>query len=258
MNLQRALWVAHIAAEVLLTLTLLQRTTSDGKRLWKRYPFFICYLGLDALGGTTLALIDYQSIVYAQIFRFYQVGLFVLRLGVASELYERILEHFRGMGKFRFYLAGWLLVLTGAVSFIIFRPDVSNQVSFPQTCVILAQRFETTALVILLIALRWVLRSFLNVRPEIRPNVRRHWKYSTAYFGISAAASAAVILAGGGPKVLWINIAMLAADMICYGFWMKGMQPSGQQLPPSPPRSPEEEAFRREVKDAILEELSKR
>ena len=92
--LQRALWVAYLAAEVLLVGVICYR------RLLGRYQLFVSYIALDAIGGVLLIQLDYHSPAYAYGFRIYQIAMLVLRLGAAAELYERISEHFLGIGRF--------------------------------------------------------------------------------------------------------------------------------------------------------------
>ena len=58
-------------------------------------------MALDAVGGALLIQLDYHSPAYANAFRIYLIALVVLRLGAAAELYERISEHFLGIGRFR-------------------------------------------------------------------------------------------------------------------------------------------------------------
>jgi hypothetical protein len=249
--LQRALWVACIAAEVLLVGAVCYRG------LVRRYPLFVSYLALDAIGGALLTQLDYHSPAYAYGFRIYLIALAVLRLGAAAELYERISEHFLGIGKFRFYLAAVLTIVAVLISIATFRPDLSSQLSFPQTTVILLQRFETTALCVVLLLTRFTLLKFLNIRLPIRSNVLTHWTLLTLYFGISALSSAATILIGGGRSILPVNIVMLACDLVCLSIWIAEFRKTGETVPEVAPISVEERAYHQAVKDAVLEEMDR-
>jgi len=247
--LQRALWVAYLAAEVLLVGVICYR------RLLRRYQFFVSYIALDAIGGVVLIQLDFGSAAYAYGFRIYQIAMLVLRLGAAAELYERILEHFLGIGRFRFYLGGVLTVLAALIAIATFRPDVNAQLGFPQTGVILLQRFETTALCLILLLTRFTLLKFLNIQPPIRSNVLNHWSILTLYFGISALASAATVLVGGGRAILPVNATMLAADLTCFLIWIRTIQRSGETIPDLPDPSAEDAAYHQEVKNAVLDEI---
>jgi hypothetical protein len=248
---QRALWVACIAAEVLLVGTVCYQ------RLLRRYTFFVSYLALDAISGALLIQLDFHSSAYASGFRFYQIALLVLKLGAAAELYERISEHFLGIGRFRFCLAAVLTIVATLISIATFRPDISSQLGLPQTGVILLQRFEATALCLILLLTRFTLLKFLNVRPPIRSNILMHWTLLTLYFGISALSSAATILIGGGPSVLPVNVTMLAGDLVCLMIWTAGFRKSGETVPEVAQISAEERAYHRAVKDSVLEELDR-
>jgi hypothetical protein len=247
--LQRALWVSYLAAEVLLVGVICYR------RLLRRYQLFVSYIALDAIGGVLLIQLDYHRPAYAYGFRIYQIAMLVLRLGAAAELYERISEHFLGIGRFRFYLAGVLTILAALIAIVTFRPDLNAQLGFPQTGVILLQRFETTALCLILLLTRFTLLKFLNIQPPIRSNVLNHWSILTLYFGISALASAATVLVGGGRAILPINASMLAADLMCFLIWIRTFQRSGETIPDLPAPSTEQAAYHQEVKNAVLDEI---
>jgi len=249
--IQRGLWVACIAAEALLVGALCFR------RLVGRYAFFVAFLALDAIGGVVLIQLDYNSPTYAYGFRIYQIGLLVLRLGAAAELYERISEHFLGIGTFRFYLVGVLSIIASLVSIATFRPDISAQLGFPQTGVIVFQRFETTALCLVSLLTRFTLFKFLNIRPPIRSNVLTHWTLLTLYFGISALSSGAAICVGGGPSILPLNVAMLACDLLCLSMWIRAFRKVGETVPSVAPISAGEQAYHQLLKDAIVEEVDR-
>ena len=246
---ERGLWVACIAAEVLLVGALCFR------RLAGRYAFFVSFLALDAIGSVLLIQLDYNSPAYAYGFRIYQIAMLVVRLGVAAELYERISEHFLGIGTFRFYLVGVLSVVATLVSIATFRPDITAQIGFPQTGVIVLQRYETAALCLVLLLTRFTLFRFLNIRPPIRSNVLMHWTLLTLYFGMSALSSAAAIYVGGTMSILPVNVLMLACDLVCLSMWTGTLRRVGERVSSVAPLSIEDQAYRQVLKDAILEEV---
>src|SRR5260370_36722489 len=98
-NIQRGLWVATLAAEVLLIGALISRS------LARRFPFFTLYLAVDVLLSVLLMQVDYRTVEYAETFRIYAFATVLLRLGVACELFERICQYFRGTGTFRCLIA---------------------------------------------------------------------------------------------------------------------------------------------------------
>src|SRR5260370_36262843 len=117
-NIQRALWVASVAAQVLLIGALISRG------LVRRFPFFTLYLVVDVLSSVLLMQIDYRTIAYAEAFRIYAFAIVVLRLAVALELFERICQYFRGMGTFRFLIAAAGIGLCGLFMLVTCRPDL--------------------------------------------------------------------------------------------------------------------------------------
>src|ERR1700687_3437516 len=115
-NIQRGLWVASLAAQVLLIGALISRG------LARRFPFFTVSLAFEVLSNVLLMQVDYRTVGYAEIYRIYAFAIVVLRLGVACELFERTSQYFRGMGTFRFLIAGAGIGLSGLFAVFTFRP----------------------------------------------------------------------------------------------------------------------------------------
>ena len=151
--------------------------------------------------------IKVHSHAYAEAYRTFNLIIPVFRLGVAAELYERICEHFPGIGKFRAGLAILLVLIAAVVAVTSFRPDLGAQWVFPQTVVTVIRRFqgEIFATVFLF---AWVFfRYVLSIQQPFRPNVLNHWRIATVYFGVSGANALAILIAGRGPVVYPINSA---------------------------------------------------
>jgi hypothetical protein len=234
--IERVLWAAALLAEVLVVVRLVR------EGLIRRYPLFAAFLIVEAVCSLVLMQIDIQSRHYAEAFRVCTLIMTVFRLGLAAELYERICEHFPGIGAFRVGLAGVLLLLAGLATAFTFRPNLINQWGFPQTIVEVIQRFqgEIFAGVFLL---TWIfLRYVLSIRQPFQPNILNHWRIATMYFGVSGAASLADLLIEQAKAVVVINCLMLAAQLFCFVAWFRVMRRSGEELP----------AFRRLSPDQIL------
>jgi hypothetical protein len=223
--IERVLWAWSLVAETVLILHLF----SQG--LIRRYPFFAFYLGMELLAGCLLIHLGVHGQTYAERFSIYTLVILVARVGVAAELYERICEHFPGIGKFRFGLASTLVLIAALAAVCVFRPDLAAQWLFPHTLAMIARRFQgqifASAFVFMWIFFRYV----LSGQQPFRPNVLNHWRIATVYFGISGAASLAILASGGGSAVHPINSAMLAADVGCFLAWTRLMQRSGEKLP---------------------------
>ena len=69
----------------------------------------------------------FKSLAYTEAFRVFTLIMTVFRLGVAGELYERICEHFPGIGRFRVGLAAVLVLIAGLLTVFTFRPDLVDQ-----------------------------------------------------------------------------------------------------------------------------------
>ena len=241
--IQRALLLLSLVVEVLLVLRLLEQG------LLHRYPFFTTYLVNEIVWGVLAIRVQFLSPAYAETFRYYVILTAILRIGVAAELYERICEHFPGIGRFRFVLASLLILITATASAGSFKPELTNQWAL----LTLINRFQGEIFAgIFLFA--WVFfRYVLSIKQPFRPNVLNHWRITTIYFGVSGLHALLVLMLGRGFIALPINCAMLVADIGCFIAWICLMQRSGEQLPWFYRLSPSEiEAVRRQ-NDELLE-----
>jgi hypothetical protein len=224
-SIERVLWALSLAAEAFLMLRLYSQ------RLIRRYPFFTIYIGMELLAGCLLIHQGVHGRTYAERFSTYTFAILVARVVVAAELYERICEHFPGIGNFRFGLAGVLVLISAAAAVCVFRPDLAAQWMFPHTVAMVARRFQGEIFAAVFLSMWIFFRYVLSVQQPFRPNVLNHWRIATIYFGISGATSLALLASGGGAAVHPINSAMLAGDIACFLAWIRLMQRSGEQLP---------------------------
>jgi hypothetical protein len=248
-SIERALWIGAVCAEVLV----LARLFREG--LIRKYPFFAGFLVALVIGSLVLLRFPIKSRGYAEAYRIVELILFVFRLGVAAELYERICEHFPGIGIFRAGMAAILVLLATFVAVFTFRPNLAAQWAFPQTIVVVVLRYQGEifggALVLTWIFLRFV----LSIRQPFRPNVLTHWTIATVYFGASGAAYLAILLTGGGNVILPIACAMLTVDLACFVAWFRLMRRSGEELPAFRRLSPDQveavEHYNRELMETV-------
>jgi hypothetical protein len=234
--IERVLWIAVVLAEALVVFRLFR------ERLLRSYPFFASFLIAEVVCSIVLMQTDIKSRGYAEAFRICALIMTVFLLGVAAELYERICEHFPGIGVFRAGMAMALVLLAALITVFIFRPNLVDQWAFPQTIVVVVVRFQTQIFAGAF-ALTWIfLRFVLSIRQPFRPNVLTHWSIATIYFGASAAAYLAGLLIGGGTAVFPINCAMLAIHLACFFAWFRFMRRSGEELPAFGRLSPDQVA----------------
>jgi hypothetical protein len=223
--IERALWIVSLLAEGLVIFRLIH----DG--LIRRYPFFTAFLTAEVICSLVAMHTGIRSRNYAEAFRICTLILSVFRLGVAAELYERICDHFPGIGGFRVGLAAVLVVLAALVTVFTVQPNLVDQWAFPQTVVLVAQRFQSEIFAGAFL-LTWIfLRFVLSIRQPFRPNVLTHWTIATVYFGATGAAYLAILLSGGGTLVFPINCAMLAVNIGCFVAWFRFMRRSGEEFP---------------------------
>jgi hypothetical protein len=219
--------------------------------LLRRYPFFVAFLAAEVACSVVLMRYDLTSRSYAEVYRVCESIITIFRLGVAAELYERICEHFPGIGVFRAVLASILVGLAAMIAIFSSRSNVSPRWAFAQTVTVAVLRFqgEIFAGVFLL---TWIfLRYFLSIRQPFRPNVLKHWTIATAYFGAIGATYVAILLTDGGIAVYRINCGMMALQIVCFYAWFRLMRRSGEELPAFPRLSPNQvqavESYNREL-----------
>ena len=247
--IERALWIAAVFAEVLV----LVRLFREG--LIRSYPFFVGFLMALVIGSLVMMQFAIKSRGYAEAYRICELILFVFRVGVAAELYERICEHFPGIGIFRAGMAAVLISLAAFVAVFTVHPNLADQWAFPQTVILVILRYQGEifggALVLTWIFLRFV----LSIRQPFRPNILNHWTIATIYFGASGAAYLAVLLTGGGKATFPIGCAMLTVDLGCFFAWFRLMRRSGEQLPAFRRLSPDQveavEQYNRELMETV-------
>lgn len=224
--LERCLWIGATAAEVLVLIGLFRQ------RLLRKYPFFATFLVTEAVCSLVLMQFPTNSPAYAHVFRTCTVILAVVRIGVAAELYERICEHFPGIGLFRLGMAVAFILLAALVAASNFRPDLARLASFPVAFALQVTRFQGEIFAGAFV-LTWVFLRLLSIKQPFRPNVVTHWRIATIYFAVSGLADLAV--AALGNKALHpISCAMLAGQMACFVAWFRGLRRSGEQLPAFP------------------------
>lgn len=221
----KALWVASIAAQVILVCRIAQ------ERLLRRYFFFAAYLTAETLFSLLLMQIDFRTHAYAESFGAYTWVILILRIAVGCELWERICEHFPGVGKFRFSLAAALAVI-GALIALAYEPHL--QWSFPQTVALVIKRFESQITAVVFIGVWLFFRHVIQSRAAWRSNVLNHWRITTVYFAIGGITSLAVLVSGGGKWVYAINCVMLIGDLGCLFAWTWCFRRAGERLAPKP------------------------
>ncbi len=199
--------------------------------LVRKYPLFVAFLTEEVVGGIALMQFDMKSRSYAGAYRICTLILIFFRMGVAAELYERICEHFPGIGIFRAVMASFLVILAALVAIFSFRPAIAPQWAFPQTLPLVILRFQGEILGGAFILTWFFLRYVLSIRQPFRPNVLTHWTIATVYFGTIGVMYLAVLLEHGGNAIFPINIAMQVLQIGCFLAWMRFMRRSGEELP---------------------------
>jgi hypothetical protein len=179
----------------------------------------------------------------------------VFRLAVAAELYERICEHFPGIGTFRIGMAAALVLLAALLTVFTFRPNLVDQWVLPRTIALVIQRFQSEILAGALVFTWIFLRYVLSIRQPFQPNVLNHWRIAALYFGVSGVAALADLLTGRIAAIVTINSVMLAAQSLCFLAWFRLLRASGEELPPFRRLSAEQvkavERYNRELLETV-------
>jgi hypothetical protein len=223
--IERVLWGFSLLVQTLLVF----RLAREG--LIRRYPFFAAYLIVETASALALLPLPARSPIYTEAFRWAGAAFLLLRAAVACELWERICEHFPGIGREKLVLAAFFLAFGVVAAVFSWRPDLSQQWGFPQTYVVIALEIEGEIYPLVFLLLWLFINYILSNQQPFRPNVRWHWVLSMIYFATSGIASFLVLATGGGSKVFPINCGMLAADIACLGTWLAVLRRSGEMVP---------------------------
>lgn len=224
--IERVLWVASMLAEALVVMRFVQLG------LLRKYPLFLAFLTAELIAAVVSMRYDLRSRDYAEIYRIFSLILMFFRLGVAAELYERICEHFPGIGAFRAGMAAILVLLASLFAVVTFRPNLTGPWALRLSFLIVLLRFQYEIFAGAFL-LTWIfLRFVLSIRQPFRPNVLTHWTIATAYFSAAGAAYLAIQMTGGQTAVYPINSAMLAIQLGCFVAWFRLMRRSGEEVPP--------------------------
>jgi hypothetical protein len=221
------LWIGATAAEILALIGLFRQ------HLLLSSPLFATFLATESVCSLVAFRLDLNSPAYAHAFHTFTVILAVVRIGVAAELYERICEHFPGIGWFRGGMAGVFVLLAAFVAASNVRPDLARLMRLPVSVLLEIMRFEGEIFAGVFILTAIFLRA-LSIRQPFRQNVVSHWRIGTIYFAVSGAAHLTTFAIGGKNAVYPINCAMLAGQMACFLAWFRCMRRSGEQLPGFP------------------------
>jgi hypothetical protein len=124
-----------------------------------------------------------------------------------------------------------LVLLAALVAVFTVRPNLAGQWAFPQTTVVVVQRFQSEIFAATFVLIWIFLRLVLSIQQPLRPNALNHWRIATIYFGVSGAANLVIFLARSERALLVINCAMLVVDLACFGAWFRLMRRSGEELP---------------------------
>jgi hypothetical protein len=249
-SIERALWVATVLTEALVVVRLVR------EGLIRKYPLFAAFLMVDVICSILLMQTDIKSRIYAAAFRLGTLVMTVFRLGVVAELYERICGHFPGIGRFRAGMAAVLVLLAALITVFTFRPNLVNQWAFPQTVVVVVQRFQSEILASVLI-MTWIfLRYVLSIRQPFSPNILSHWLIATIYFAVSGGANLAALLTGGGNALLPISSAMMAIHLGCFVAWFWLLRRGGEELPAFERLSPDQVETVEHYNQALMRTLS--
>jgi len=217
------LWIALIVAQTALIVRLFR------ERLVRRYPIFETYLIVELITGVVLLIAAAPTSSYANLYRAYLVLTGILRVGVVCELYNRICDHFSGIGGFRLRLAGVVLLVSALLAFASV-PAVAGRWGYPvQTTFIIMTQYESEIIAVMLAGV-WLFFHLLRVKPYYRRNLLVHWRIATLYFLVDCAHALAILWTGLGQTVHPINTAMLVADLGLVIAWTVFLSKRGEEL----------------------------
>jgi hypothetical protein len=225
--INRWLWGTLLIAQAVLILRLFH------ERLVRHYPLFTSYLILDLTIDIVLFLAAAPTLTYVRLYRASLVIGMILHVGVICELYNRICDHYAGIGVFRLRVAGTGILIAAILAFASI-PRIAARWGYPQQAAFLSMKQYESEMIALLLAGIWLFFHLLKVTPVYRRNLLIHWRIVTLYFAVSCASTLAILWTGLGNTVLPINTAMLVADLGLVIAWATLLHARGEELPDLP------------------------
>ena len=208
--LERSLWRAETAALALAALRL------AWDRLALRYRWLAIFLGFQLARNAALMCLRYNTNAYAYTWAATLVLKWALSAMVAREIAGMILENYRGLSVLSRRTLASLTVMcgAGALAMVSFSFDYSRE-PFPllRTVLLFEQGMAAALFLILLLA-----ALFLLWFPVPLPANTLAYSAAFSLSLVTAALAVAAITLGGAALTRSANLAMLAADIVCFSF----------------------------------------
>ena len=219
----RLIWYASIAAQVALLWRL---------QALRILPVFRVYLLIDLLcSALVLTVPRHESSAYDTAWILSEPILLALQVGVAVECCRRIRANYPDIGRVGEIVLWVCSVGAVAACAVSITPDL-NGADWTRpvlTWTALSKRWVSTILPVLLAALLVCMRAVPSLAPR---NTVVHARMLTGYFGLSAAAYAAIYAGLPSPTA---GVLLLASVTVCFAVWAVTLSRAGE-IPPEPSR----------------------
>jgi len=213
------LWVVAIAANVVLAVRLYMLG------LHKKYPYFFVYLIFQTVRSLALVTFPINSFTFAYIFVYTQPVLWVFYVLVVLELYDKVLNDWKGIQSLgRWALYGSLVIAVG-VSFLTLIPFWGKEDSKLLFWVTTVERGVLTSVMLFL----FLILLFLSRYPlQLRRNIIVHCVVYTIFF-LGLSMTLLVRNVRGWEIMPTLNHVVEVISLACYGVWITFLTKKGEE-----------------------------
>lgn len=224
------------------------------RRLTSQYPIFTAYLACSIARSTVLIFIQNPgtNTSYATVWMTTEPLLTLLRIGLVLELFQRVCDHYAGIGRFGRTLVAVFSIAALIATVATIYPDIHAFTAERLTmqAVVLFQRITATASAVFLTL---AAAFFIYFRRPFKRNVVIHGWILALYF-VAAASSYMLFLVHGTQMRKLLSELFLTVSASCFAAWTLFLTRRGEVTAPVPAISDREseriERWNRELMQA--------
>ncbi len=230
MNVEQIFWYLSITAEAVACGAFVLRGVAF------KYPFFACFLGIDALSGVALRTLSrsVETHTYALAWMIAEPVLLALLALATGEIVGKIPDHYHGFGSFGRQKLRRLLHFALAVVLVssvleAAGPHWTWSTGSWLPFFIALDRITTSTLAVYLI----LVAVFVSrIRVPFRRNLIVHSRLFASYLALQTAVTLWINIAAGGRATDLSNLVFLGGSTVLFLLWSALLTRAGETLPP--------------------------
>jgi hypothetical protein len=232
--------------------TLLWRLSSS--RLYRSFPYFASFAGLDFLVTSATVLLPYSSVLYARIYEYSSIAYIVAELLVATELFAHVTRANRGL-KYLTRRALRVAILCAVIAIITSVLVTYRTWGDPRfECAVFVYMEASRSLAVgTVIYVLLALRSFRSEKVELSRNSKIITTTFTLVLFLNSAETTILAAFGLYTSIVntWFGVFLCTVQLGCNAICILGLREEPQALRKSESTSPEVFAAFRDMDEVI-------